>query len=114
MRDEELINLLRVELRTGFLSVTDKLGETNARLDKVSDGLDRVSDRVDNVSDRVDNVSNRLDKMNARLDDVDGRLVTLTERVDRGFDGIGRYLMELEKHHDARLTRLERRERKDK
>ncbi len=99
MDNQQLIDALRFELRTGFQSVTDKLGETNARIDQ--------------TNARIDQTNARLDQTNARLDDVSTRLDKLADRVDRGFDGLGRYLIELEKHHDARITGLEQRKRKD-
>jgi len=78
MDNDQLIDALRIELRAGFHSVTEKIGETNAR-----------------------------------LDDVNTRLDGLSDRVDKGFAGVGNYLIELEKHHDKRISRLERREHDD-
>jgi hypothetical protein len=78
MDNDKLIDALQVELRAGFHSVTEKIGETNARLDDVNTRLDGFSDRV-----------------------------------DKGFAGLGNYLIELEKHHDKRISRLERRKNID-
>ncbi|HEY9718320.1 MAG TPA: hypothetical protein V6C69_12680 [Trichormus sp.] len=55
-------------------------------------------------------IKDGLSETNQHLNETNERLDRLAERVDRGFNGLGLYLMELEKHHDARLKRLEERD----
>jgi archaellum component FlaC len=86
MRNEELLNALRVTVREEVnvavnaseqrMTEQIKAGEQRIgeRLDKIEMRLDRVEARLDHVETRLGHVESRLDRVEVRLDRVEMRL----------------------------------------
>ncbi len=94
--NHELVEMLRVELRTGFGLVTGAIGETNSRLDQTNQRLNRLDQKLDK----------RFDQIDQRFDDVNERIDQLSETIGGKLDGIASYLMVTDRNSDKLETRL--------
>jgi archaellum component FlaC len=88
--NKQMVEALAIELRAGFRTLTEAIGETNEHLGETNRRLDRVETRLEGIDGRLDGIDGRLDGIDGRLDGIDGRL-----------NGI-------EKNHDLRIRTLER------
>ena len=91
-------------------NLSDKIDQTNARLDTLTDRVDVLTSRVDVLTDRVDRMGERMEENFARVqrnfEKVDTRLEVMDARleaIEAGQHERGR-VDEL----DSRLTRVER------
>ena len=75
---EQLIDVLRVELKGGFGLLSEKIDQTNSRLDQTNSRLDQTNSRLDQTNNRLDifetSMGTRLDGIGTYLKSINGTL----------------------------------------
>lgn len=123
-RDREE-NMRRFERLTevmvnGFDRLEVKIGETNVRLDHLTDRVDYLTDRVDHLTDRVDYLTDRVDHLTGEVSELktdmrevkaDIREIKVqsqetNRRLANTFDQVGN-LTEATDHSQLRLSHVE-------
>ena len=90
---DQLIDILRSELRSGFGVLAEKLDQTNSRLDQTNVQLVLTNDRLDLLESSV---GQKLDGIGVYLKSING---TIRNHADELFDLKSR-VDELERHED--------------
>ncbi len=100
--NNELIELVRSEMRSGFALLATAIGGTNSRLDSMDNKFEK---KFDQVHSRLDSMDNKFEK---RCDGIDQKLDVIAQKVD----GIASFLLASERNINSlevRLFKLENR-----
>ncbi len=81
-----LIEVIRDEMRGGFMMVADEIRQTNGKLDVVTGRLDTVTDRLDTLEKTVANKMDGISEFLLKSEHFSTTLSTRLEKVERRVD----------------------------
>ncbi len=113
----DLMTKMYAEMKEGFQSVNNRLGNVENQLSNVENQLGNVENRLGKVENRLNNVENRLDNVENRLNNVEKITLSIEnkhgEKLQALFDGyiqnsdkLDRIEKEVSKHDEVILRKV--------